>query len=69
MQRREVIAILGGAVLGWPLAGRTQPVQRRRIAIVSSVVPAELISEDSGDNLRVCSFENCGDWGTSMAAT
>lgn len=50
MQRREVIAILGGAVLGWPLAGRTQPVQRRRIAIVSSVIPAELISEESGDN-------------------
>jgi ABC-type uncharacterized transport system substrate-binding protein len=50
MRRREVIAILGVAAVGWPLAGRTQPAKLRRIAIVTSIIPAYLMSEDSGDN-------------------
>jgi putative ABC transport system substrate-binding protein len=50
MRRRDLIALVAGAATLWPLATSTQPAKRHRIAIVTSVIPAYLISEDSGDS-------------------
>jgi putative ABC transport system substrate-binding protein len=50
MRRRDLIALVTGAITFRPLAARAQPAKRRRIAIVTSVIPAYLISEESGDN-------------------
>ena len=50
MRRRDLIALVAGAATLWPLATSTQPARPRRLSIVTSVVPAYLISENSGDN-------------------
>jgi putative ABC transport system substrate-binding protein len=50
MRRRDLIALAAGAIMLRPLATSAQPARPRRIAIVTSVVPAYLISENSGDN-------------------
>jgi putative ABC transport system substrate-binding protein len=50
MRRRDLIALAAAAITFRPLATSTQPAKRRRIAIVTSAIPADLISEDSGDN-------------------
>ena len=50
MRRRDLIALAAGAIALRPLATSAQPARPRRIAIVTSVVPAYLISENSGDD-------------------
>src|SRR5438270_9661015 len=50
MRRRDLIALAAGAIALRPLATSAQPARPHRIAIVTSVVPAYLISENSGDN-------------------
>jgi putative ABC transport system substrate-binding protein len=50
MRRRDLIALVAGAATLGPLATNAQPARPRRISIVTSVVPAYLISENSGDN-------------------
>jgi putative ABC transport system substrate-binding protein len=50
MRRRDLIALAAGATTLRPLATSAQPARPRRIAIVTSVVPAYLISENSGDS-------------------
>jgi|HubBroStandDraft_3_1064219.scaffolds.fasta_scaffold358280_1 putative ABC transport system substrate-binding protein len=34
MRRREIIALLGGAVAGWPLSALTQPLGTRRVGVL-----------------------------------
>ena len=50
MRRRDLIALAAGAIALRPLATSAQPARPHRIAIVTSVVPAYLISENSGDD-------------------
>src|ERR1700730_16137753 len=48
MRRREVIAILGGGVVGWPLAARTQQKAMPVIGFLSSTAPRWLAAFRQG---------------------
>jgi putative ABC transport system substrate-binding protein len=50
IRRREFIAILGGAT-AWPIGGRAEPAQRRRLAVLWNFAP-----DDAEGQLRLTAF-------------
>jgi putative tryptophan/tyrosine transport system substrate-binding protein len=52
MRRRDFIALLGGVVAGWPLAGRAQQGRMRRVGVLMS-----LTLDDPETKARIAVFE------------
>jgi putative ABC transport system substrate-binding protein len=51
MKRREFIALVGGAAVGWSLTARAQSVKMRRIGVLTSLEPG-----DSQAQARIAAF-------------
>jgi putative tryptophan/tyrosine transport system substrate-binding protein len=45
MERREVIALLGGAVAAWPLATRAQQERTRRIGVLNNLAADDAVAQ------------------------
>jgi hypothetical protein len=52
MKRREFVALVGGAAMTWPLAGRAQSDRVRRIGVLMSVAEGD----PEGRACRSCMF-------------
>ena len=66
MQRREFIAIIGGASLAWPTVTRAQHTSARRIGILMSTT-----AEDPFGQLCSAAFARraCSNWAGRLVAT
>jgi len=52
MQRREFIALLGGAMVAWPLTARAQqPDRMRRIGVLFSIAADDLDAQAQNTSL------------------